>query len=145
MFSRRFASLSILWALALPLFSAQDNRRDGNWWRARPRATKLAYLVGFFDGMELGERFSYWGLPQKDGKMNPATGDIGESYDKMYSQYIKNVTSGQMVDGVDKFYEDYRNRSIRIYDALWIVANMISGKSDAEMQTMIESFRKLTN
>ena len=41
---------------------AQDkNRRDGNWWVDLPESEKLNHMVGFFDGMDLGYDFSYWG------------------------------------------------------------------------------------
>jgi len=35
--------------------------RDGNWWIEQGEAVKLSYMTGFFDGIELGHDFSYWG------------------------------------------------------------------------------------
>jgi hypothetical protein len=43
------------------------------------------------------------------------------------------------------FYKDYRNRKIRIYDAVWLVLNSIAGKPQDELDKMIESFRKNTD
>jgi hypothetical protein len=40
------------------------------------------------------------------------------------------------------FYEDYRNRRIRIHSAVWLVLNETSGKPKVEMEKMVESFRK---
>jgi len=58
------------------------------------------------------------------------------------NKYLKNVTNSQLADGVDKFYSDYRNRRIMVNDAVWLVLNEISGKSDADMKKMIENWRK---
>jgi hypothetical protein len=45
--------------LTLPALSAaEEGRRDGNWWRGQERFTRSAYIVGFFDGMDLGNKFS---------------------------------------------------------------------------------------
>jgi len=40
---------------------ADDGRRDGNWWRESDGSSKMTYVTGFFDGMDLGYNFSYWG------------------------------------------------------------------------------------
>jgi hypothetical protein len=121
---------------------AQDTRRDGNWWRNQTRLEQTTYVIGFFDGMELGHSFSYWGLPLKDGKRDPVSVTILNSYSTMIEKYLKDVTSTQVSDGLTKLYEDYRNRTILIQDAVWLVANAIAGESDKEMQIMIENFRK---
>jgi hypothetical protein len=55
---------------------------------------------------------------------------------------VGDITAGQLADGLDVLYGDYRNRNILLLNAVWLVLNSISGKSDAEMQKMIENFRK---
>lgn len=138
----RFLVLVIASALCLPAAAEVNQRRDGNWWRTSPALEKLAYVTGFFDGMALGSELSYSGIRDKAGRIDPALVDkVATSYTAMSVQF-KNVTNGQLADGIDKFYEDYRNRTILLSDAVWLVVNSISGKSDAEMQTMIENFRK---
>jgi hypothetical protein len=64
------------------------------------------------------------------------------SFDEYSEKYLSTVTTGQVVEGLDKLYVDYRNRSIRVSSGVWLVLNSINGKSDAEMQKMTESFRK---
>ena len=136
-------SCLLLFAIAqlFPLF-ADDTRRDGNWWRDQTRSEQAMYMVGFFDGMELGHNFSYWELPLKDGKRDPVSVMILNSYSTMMEKYLKDVTNTQIADGLTKFYEDYRNRTILIQNAVWLVLNAIAGKSDKDMQIMIENFRK---
>jgi hypothetical protein len=43
-----------------PLLVAADDRRDGNWWQEQSRGMRISYMVGFFDGMELGHNFLFW-------------------------------------------------------------------------------------
>ena len=48
--------------------NAQRSRRDGNRWNAEDRGEKLDDVTGFFDGMELGNKFRYWGIVDKHGE-----------------------------------------------------------------------------
>lgn len=121
--------------------NAPEDRRDGNWWRELERSQKINYMVGFFDGMELGNKFSYWGILDKN-KNNPAVRQVFGSYSDYDQKYFSHVTNYQLMDGVDTFYSDYRNRLILVDDAVWLVVNEIAGKPDAEMQKMIENWRK---
>jgi hypothetical protein len=116
------------------------DRRDGNWWREQTTEKKTTYMTGFFDGMELGRNFAYWGIIEKD-KNDPAMAKVRSSYEE-YSKYLINVSNVQLAEGVDTFYSDYRNRQILVHDAVWLVLNQIAGKSDMEMQSMIESWRQ---
>jgi len=68
--------------------------------------------------------------------------NVIQSYKTMSGKYLNNVTNNQIADGLDSFYEDFRNHSIVVSKGVWIVLNMISGKPDAEIQKMIETFRK---
>jgi hypothetical protein len=122
---------------------AQNERRDGNWWKDLAPSEKLNYMVGFFDGMPLGHDFSYWGMTKDSGdKPNACGATAVGSFNNMMSKYFTNVTNTQIVDGLDIFYKDYRNRSIKVHDAVWLVVNSISGKPQNELDKMIENWRK---
>ncbi len=49
-----------------------------------------------------------------------------ESYADYSSKYFKNVTNVQIVDGLDSFYTNFRNRYTRVADAVWLVVNRIA-------------------
>jgi hypothetical protein len=122
---------------------AQSHRRDGNWWKDLTPSGKLNYMVGFFDGTELGNSFSYWGMAKDSGgKTTTCLSEAVKSYQDYGAKYLTNVTNDQIVDGLDAFYKDYRNRSIRVHDAVWLVANSIAGTPQNELDKMIESWRK---
>ena len=65
-----------------------------------------------------------------------------ETYIANVTKFFSNVTNGQLVDGVDTFYKDYRNRSIRVPNALWRVVMQIAGTPQDQLDQMIEDFRK---
>ena len=120
-----------------------NNRTDGNAWTRLDYAAKLNYVGGVFDGMILGNHLSYWAWTDAKGNLDsakvvPAT----QSFSELTTKYFSHVTAGQLISGLDAFYGDYRNRRIMLYDAIWLVVNEISGKSDAEMSKMIESYRR---
>jgi hypothetical protein len=133
------ASLVLIWGVTDISAQAVD-RRDGNWWIRLAKADKAWYVIGFFDGMELGFRFSYWGI--KDEKKIGTAFDVGISYSNYLKKYLSNVTSGQLVDGLDSFYSDFRNRRISMHGAVWLVVNSIVGTPKEELDKMIEGWRK---
>jgi hypothetical protein len=123
---------------------AEDNRRDGNWWRDQDRLTRSVYIIGFFDGMDLGKNFSYWKFANKK-EMNSCMGKVAESYNEYSAKYFKNVTNMQLVDGLDSFYADFRNRSIQVADTVWLVVNSIAGTPQEKLDLMIENWRRNAN
>jgi hypothetical protein len=98
-------------------------------------------MVGFFDGMELGNRFSYWSFVN-DKKAGDAMKRVADSYDEYVNKYFKNVTSGQLADGLDSFFTDFRNRSILVHNAVWLVVNQAAGVPQEQVDLMIENWRR---
>jgi hypothetical protein len=138
---RRSTLVGILALCIGPAFAQESTRRDGNWWRTQLRASQVSYMVGFFDGIELGNRFSYWSFAN-DQKATESLKRVFDSYEEYVDKYLKNVTSGQMVDGLDTFYSDFRNRSILVHNAVWLVANQVAGVPQDRIDSMIESWRR---
>lgn len=128
--------------LFLPAVSyhAADSRRDGNWWTNLDKSSKSIYVTGFFDGMELGHNFSYWGNMQESERSSASS--AVKSYHEYSKKYLSNVTNIQIVDGLNVFYSDFRNRKIQIFNAIWLVVQQIAGVPDEEMQKMLESWRE---
>lgn len=52
------------------------------------------------------------------------------------------VTAGQLVDGLDKTYADYRNIQLDAREVIPIVAQSTKGKTDAEIAEMLEKARE---
>ena len=122
-------SLVVLLILSPTAHNQTDNNRNGNWWISQAKEFKVAYVVGFFDGLQLGRKFSYWSTLSQD-KKDVCVAKAIKSFDSYNSKYLEGVTSGQLADGLDQFYSDYgyRNRRIEVNDGVWLVLNSIAGK-----------------
>jgi hypothetical protein len=141
--SRRIV-LALLFVTTLHLNAQTDlSRRDGNWWIGQSTVFKNAYIGGFFDGMDLGYKFSYWRRPKQNNK-NSCMSEVTKSFTTLNEEYFKNVSSRQLADGLDAFYSDYRNRRIYLSNAVWLVTNGIAGTPQKDLDTMIENWRKAT-
>ena len=138
----RIALVSIAALLAsVPVRNESNKDRDGNWWISQEQLAEYSYMIGFFDGMELGEDFSIWGTLNTQ-KADPAVGKAVGSYDQFANKYLTECYEWPSVQGLDEFYSDYRNRRMKVASGVWIVLNEISGKSKDEMQKLIETHRK---
>jgi hypothetical protein len=107
--------------------TAEEARHDGTWWNRQSAGFRLLYILGFMDGMDLGSRFS---TPENaEVKRTPAPGvDARRTYQRRTEHYFANLTVGQISDGLDAFYRDYRNRSITLADGFEIVVRSLKGE-----------------
>jgi hypothetical protein len=129
--------IALLFAIP-PSLSAQNTRRDGNWWLEQSHFARTSYLVGFFDGINLGNQFSYW-----KGKDDiTCLAKVKDSFDFYANKFVKDVTNEQLADGLDVFYKDYRNRKILVHNAVWLTLNAIAGTPQVDLDKMVENFRK---
>lgn len=119
----------LLWLLAYtfvgPLGPAHGQSTfDGDFWQAKVRDLKLIYVVGFFDGRNSG--------------VNEAARNLGTTVlDQRLKGLASRVTVGQIVDGLDEFYKDWRNRRIFIRDAIPFVIAQAEGKDDPQELLML--------
>ncbi len=65
---------------------------------------------------------------------------------RLRSEFLKNyaiyeITAGQIVAGLDKLYEDFKNRRIRVQDAIYIVRKQIKGASEEEVEAALQYLR----
>jgi hypothetical protein len=131
--------------LLLSVLSWGQGRRDGNWWRQLDSETRVAFMVGFLDGIHMGTNFSYWGDAHVNGTGKVDVGfyqRIQASMRVMAKKYMMNVETGQLSDGITAFYGDYRNRSILVSDAVWIALRSIAGDPQAEIDQTVVNLRK---
>ncbi len=113
--------------LAIPLYlilgvvyAAAQSDFDGDYWKTKSSDAKLLYVVGFVDGRNLGINEAATALQT----------DFGDSRLKSLNTRI---TVGQLVDGLDDFYKDWRNTKIRIREALEYVTKEAQGKDGTKL------------
>jgi len=124
--------------------TAPATRRDGNWWRAQDEHSKIDYVLGFVDGAELGFQLTFYTIDASQKSVKCA-GAASQSYNAQADKFLSQVTVGQIKDGLNDLYEDYRNRRIETARSVWIVLNGIAGMPRAEMEKMIELDRKFAS
>jgi len=100
--------------------SASAEEYTGYWWRQQ----SLQFKEGFVTGVANG--FPLWA--------NADTINTGKLLRRMNSQ--------QMAKGLDKFYQDPRNRQIFVGTAVVPVVLAINGASKDKIQVMVESLRR---
>ena len=109
--------------------------RNGNWWRSQQKSVKAVYVVGMIDGVGTGEAILTKDGPTAALKAFTATAD----------RLLVGAKAEQLMDGMDRFYSDFRNRSILTSHALFIVAMQISGATDEQIQNWTLIFRRATS
>jgi hypothetical protein len=135
-------SVLVALALAIPLQAALCQEyvaENGNWWLGQSRAQHVSFIWGFYEGMDLGRNFSFWKYNEKEAAVIGS--QVSTSYNEMGKRYMTGVTAGQIIDGLDVFYSDYRNRSIKVHDAVWLVLRQIAGETNLN----VENWRKNAN
>ena len=68
-----------------------------------------------------------------------------DSYDMHWKRLVSNTAYRNFFEGLNALYADTDNRKIALRDAMWIVMNKVSGKTDTIMKSMIEAFREKTS
>ncbi len=118
--------------------NAESVDHDGNWWRSQMQSAKYQYAARLFDGSTGGFNFLEFGMsadiPVKTA--NPNSCGTG-------SQKYVHITGGQLIDGLDKFYSDHRNRNIAISNAVTVVVCRVAGMPQDALLKMIEQYRKV--
>jgi hypothetical protein len=131
--------LVVILMLPCSVLAQESTRRDGSWWLQQTTTDQINCFIGFLDGMDLGSYFSYWGISKKSPN---ASAEAVSSYNDYVQKYLNHVSVGQIVDGMNDFYNDYRNRSILIPDAAWLVLNNIAGTPKDQIDKMTENWRQ---
>lgn len=66
-------------------------------------------------------------------------GTVNNAYRSHYS--IMEISVGQIVDGLDELYNDFKNRSIKVTDAVYVVKKQIQGASQREIDLILRYLR----
>ena len=118
--------------------SAQESVTiNGFWWEEQNALAKYGYVVGYVDAST--QAFSVLPAIQQESKIQQTTELQGlwkTNFD--YS----NIAFGQFVEGVDKFYEDFRNKRISVRDAMNYVKEEVQGIDPAKLETTLLTLRK---
>jgi len=120
--------------IAKPCFSEEVKgfTFDGYTWELWDDSTKLGWVVGFYDALDQAvPEVKYWLLGL--GITFPPIGiyqDVVWLFRKRLDELgvnlaercdLSGITFRQIVDGLDKFYQDDRNKTVLTREAIWVV------------------------
>lgn len=120
---------------------------NGIGWKQNTEAMKVSWVAGFMAGDNVAcEKFGGWTSDEttdwNDESLLRSIGVSKEYVQRCKTDYkrlsIIGITVGQLQDGMDKFYEDYRNQRITMVDAIYVVKMEIEG----ERQELIEAQKR---
>jgi hypothetical protein len=138
-FCASFALLLVIPASAsTPL---EQQLRNGKWWQSLTQSQRWNHVVGIFDGTRLGLNLI---LPATRPGKNRANcfAQITSGFDEAERRYIGDLTNGNIVEGLNAFYRDYRNKRIYIADATLLVLYSIAGTPQKQIDELAETFRR---
>lgn len=102
---------------------ADSQNPDGTDWNNWKKDMKIGYVHGFVDGtngMFLGMFL------------------IGETPNRNLAGYvITDMTLEQLIDGIDILYSDFKNRSVFLVDAIYVVNKQIKGTSQDDIEKIL--------
>jgi hypothetical protein len=123
--------------------SASAQEFDGTYWHGMTEQNRLGYVIGFTEGLEF---LSLAGpvvicLPGPAEKLEGCVRNNVKALEGEIGRF-RGVTFGQLKDGLDTFYSDYRNRRIKIRGAINHVTRAIAGEPAADLERSVEMMRK---
>jgi hypothetical protein len=115
--------VGILFLMLAPSGQAQSDW-DGQFWTTKNKDLKLVYIMGFIDGRNEGA--------------NQAAGALGTTIlDPRVAKLASNITAGQVLDGLDDFYKDYRNARILVRHAIEYVVMEAGGEDGSKLLKLL--------
>lgn len=145
------------------------DKLNGNDWRELSQVRKADFIGGFMSGssyvIDNSKVILFGEYSEEKGKnilsrlfkINNAemdkklfSGNELILYENYYAKgrnegllkfHILNITSGQIRDGLDKLYEDFKNRGIKISDAIYVVMKQIRGATEEEIEAILQYLR----
>ncbi len=118
--------------------SAQDAVvLNGFWGEEQDSLTRYGYVVGFVDSAT--HAFDILPAMQQEAKTRQTTELQAVSRANFD---FNNIAFGQLVEGMTKFYEDFRNKRIKTQDAMNCVKGEIQGTDPAKLERNVLLLRK---
>lgn len=113
-----------------------QSERDGNWWREQSDTSRTFYLVGLLDGAQR-LTISLIGHDSLDASNIETLARTA----KIVGDSVPSATVGQIKDGFDDIYKDFRNRRIQVPYIAIVVFRQIRGVPEAEIAALLEQLR----
>jgi hypothetical protein len=126
--------------------TARPNPHNGFWWVGQSQEFKLGFSTGYGIAMNtVQDRAILMCWEKKGDTKDPKvlreilTACSQEQSAKLFD--FNNLTVGQLAEGTDEFYKDFRNKNIEIPTAMLYVRDELKGKPAKELEDKLNLFR----
>jgi hypothetical protein len=143
----------VLISLATVTFGQDKSpAHDGSWWNSLSAANKVGFVLGYTEASSYARDVAYFRcLADGNGGIIPEKVPNDTELDRCSKRVdveinfpsFNGMIISQIVEGADKFYGDYRNKTIRVNLALRFASDELSGKSSGTIQAEVEGWRKV--
>ena len=144
--------IAVLWLVLLGAGIAHGEDQlpkshEGYWWADKSDSAKVHFVAGYIEAMTRIQDELWMGcIGTKSGGTVPAKvppDEVLEACGQTVTRYnFGNIRFGQMSEGVDAFYKDFRNKNININLAMNYVRDQLKGKSDKELEETLAGYRR---
>ena len=130
----------------------QEQTHNGYWWVDKSLDFKLGFATGYVVAMvNATDSAAFRCLAAQNGGTLPKKYPGDEALKACQKEaeavfvYFGGIPMGQLVDGVDEFYKDFRNKNLQIELAMLYVRDALKGKPDKELQDELSGWRQTTS
>ena len=106
---------------------------DGDDWTGFAEAIKIGYILGFQSGT--------YGVIIGNLQKNAKNRDSKAWNNQLVQYYLGKITVGQIINGLDVLYGDFKNKQIKLVYAVYIVKKQINGASSEEIEAILQYLR----
>lgn len=124
--------------------------QNAYWWNQLSRPEKTMFVIGYITSM--GDASVYVKMACQDGRGITIHPDkaatiiaICDETQQLKQVDYRKIAAGQIADGIDTFYKDFRNKSIYIGAAAEYVRDELKGATKTELESEIKTDRLLWN
>ena len=117
----------------------KDFDSDGSYWREHAEGAKTQYVMGYISAMAFAQMNSGFVCMFVDPKKAEAVNfcvSTAQGFD------FNNITVGQLVNGMDTFYKDFRNFPVPLPMAMRLVRDEIKGRTPEDVEKELVGWRQ---
>ena len=130
----------------------QQTNHNGYWWADQSETFKLGFATGYSMAMtDASDGAALRCIAAKHGGTVPETVPSNEELDACLKSpeaaalNFGGVRFGQLAEGADEFYKDFRNKGVEIELAMRYVRDQLKGKTDKELTEELSGWRQTAN
>jgi hypothetical protein len=121
---------------------------NGFWWVNQSDTFKLGFISGYASAMSYAaDEIGFKCIAAKNGgvipEKVPTDAVLKECWESPTAALFSfgGIRFGQLEEGMDEFYKDFRNKGVYVTAAMFYVRDQLKGKSEKELQDELNRIR----